>query len=124
MANYLSRELLVAEVSPVFKFLRLLEEFTFKFLLRKNGALLRLYWSITGHLKEAKLFRLLIERFFWKDIFKDAKQALMSCNICWRCVRDSNHCPLKLIETRYLFEVVLPDTNQLIFYLGRSCILL
>ena len=53
-------------------------------------------------------------------MFRDAKQTLISCDICGRFASGFNHCPLKPIETHYPFELVSLDTGQLTFGNGKK----
>ena len=48
-------------------------------------------------------------------MFKDAKQTLMSCDICRKFASSFNHCPLKPIKTHYPFELVSLNTSKLTF---------
>ncbi len=121
MADYLLRVLLVAEVGPVLEIVEAARRNVIKVPKEKRpGVLLRSHQSCTGHLREAKLFKFLRERFYWKDMFKDAKQTLMSCDICGRFARGFNHRPLKPIETHHPFELVSLDTGQLTFGNGKK----
>ena len=121
VADYLSRELLVAEVGPVIEIVEAAKRNVIWVPKEKRpGVLLRSHQSCTGHLREAKLFKFLRECFYWKDMFKDAKQTLMSCDICGRFASRFNQCPLKPIETHYPFELVSLDTGQLTFGNGKK----
>ena len=78
MADYLSRALLVAEVGPVLEIVEAARRNVIWVPSEKRPwLLLRSHQSCTSHLREAKLFKFLRERFYWKDISKVAKQTLM-----------------------------------------------
>ena len=53
-------------------------------------------------------------------MFKDAKQTLISCDICGSFASGFNNCPLKPIGTHYLHELVSLNTGQLTFGNGKK----
>ena len=69
---------------------------------RSCNALLKiLHCTETDHLKQAKFIVVLNQRFYWKNLKKDAFQILEQCEICACLSNIKKYCPLRPILCKY-----------------------
>ena len=72
----------------------------------------RLY---TGHLRTAKLFSFISQRFFWTGLYRDVKNVCDSCLTC-ACIHltlDYQH--MKSVKAVYPFQLVSLDTGVITY---------
>ena len=71
--------------------------------------------SYTGHLRTAKLFSFISQRFFWTRLYKDVKNVCDSCLTC-ACIHlavDYRH--MKSVKAVYPFQLVSLDTRVITY---------
>ena len=73
--------------------------------------LIRIHREDTGHLKQAKLFNFIKERFYWPKIVADIKRVMQECNVCARLSKAKGYCLLQPIQAVYPFQFVSMDTG-------------
>ena len=74
----------------------------------------------TGHLKIAKLCKLLRKKFFWHGIIEDMKKVIDRCTVCYKLRNVVEYKPLKPIECIYLFEIVSLDKEHVSLAIGAK----
>ena len=72
----------------------------------------RLY---TGHLRTAKLFSFISQRFFWTGIFRDVQSVCDSCLTCARIHSTVDYRHMRLVEAVYPFQIISLDTGVITY---------
>ena len=75
----------------------------------------RSHRSYTGHLRTAKLFAFISQRFFWSGMYKDIKNVCDSCLTCAQIHSTNDYQHLKSVEAVYPFQMVSLDTGVITY---------
>ena len=76
-----------------------------------------------GHLRMAKLFSFMSQRFFWTGLYKDVKNVCDSCLLC-ACIHSTiNYQHMKLIKAVYPFQMISLDSRVITYGNDQNIVL-
>ena len=71
--------------------------------------------SYMGHLRTAKLFSFISQRFFWTGLYRDVKNVCDSCLTCARIHLTVDYQQMKSVKAVYPFQLVSLDTGVITY---------